>query len=425
MSTMQGQASPAYRNYVLGVLVVVYTFNFIDRQILGILKDAIREELHLTDGELGLMGGLAFAVLYSTLGLPIAWLADRKSRTGIMTVALVVWSGFSAACGLAGSFTSLFLMRMGVGIGEAGGVAPAYSLISDYFPPEQRGRALSVYSFGIPIGMALGILFGGLLSAELGWRATFFWVGGAGLLVAPVLKLTVRDPVRGGNDGKAGAAAASFGEVARLLLVKPSFWLLALGAASSSVCGYGVAFWLPTFFQRSLGLTLVETSWYYGTITLVGGILGIFLGGALADRFGALKRSAYALVPAACFLIAMPCFYLALWSSSLWVAFPLFLIPTGLNLAWLGPVITAVQHLVPPTMRSTASALFLLVNNLVGIALGTYYFGFVSDLLQPRFGDESIRWAIYSGGAFWMLAAILLLVASRKLDTDWVDAAKA
>lgn len=413
---------PGYRFYVLGVLLLVYTFNFVDRQILGILKDAIQEELHLSDGELGLMGGLAFAALYSTLGLPIAWLADRASRTAIMTTALVVWSGFSAACGLAGSFGGLFLLRMGVGVGEAGGVAPAYSLISDYFPPDQRGRALAVYSFGIPIGMALGILFGGLVSAELGWRATFFWVGGAGVLVAPLLKFTVRDPVRGGRDGEVGAAAASFAEVARTLVPKPSFWLLALGAASSSVCGYGVAFWLPTFFQRSLGLSLIETSWYYGAITLIGGLLGIWLGGALADRFGKLERSAYAIVPAVCFLVAMPCFYLALASSSLWLAFPLFLIPTGLNLAWLGPVVTAVQHLTPPSMRSTASALFLLVNNLVGIALGTYWFGFVSDLLHDRFGEESIRWAIYSAGGFYALAAGLLLLASRRLGRDWVQA---
>lgn len=425
MSAPTEPASQGYRKYVLGVLLLVYTFNFIDRQILGILKDAIQAELGLTDTQLGLMGGIAFAALYSTLGIPIAWLADRRSRTWIMTVALTVWSGFTAACGLAGSFWGLFLMRMGVGVGEAGGVAPAYSLISDYFPPNQRGRALAVYSFGIPIGMSSGILFGGLIAAQLGWRAAFMVVGGVGLLLAPLLKLTVKDPVRGGLDsGKTHAtpqAAPPFGDVARLLLAKPSFWLLAFGAAASSVCGYGVAFWLPTFFQRSLGLTLVDTSIYYSAITFFGGVLGVWGGGALADRFGAKSRGAYAAVPAACFLIALPTFFFALSSSSLWLAFPLFLIPTGLNLAWLGPVITAVQHLAPPSMRSTASALFLLVNNLVGIALGTYYFGFASDLLRPHFGDESIRYAIYSGGAFYLVSAALLLAASRTLPRDWVE----
>ena len=416
----------SYRYYVLAILIVVYTFNFVDRQILGILKDSIQKELALTDTQVGLMGGLAFAALYSTLGLPIAWLADRKSRTWIMTIALTVWSAFTAACGAASSFWGLFAMRMGVGVGEAGGVAPAYSLISDYFPPNQRARALAVYSFGIPIGMSLGILAGGLIAAEVGWRTAFVVVGLVGLVLAPVFKLTVKDPVRGGFDSAGGAhakpAAAPFREVARTLLPKPSFWLLALGAASSSVCGYGVAFWLPTYLQRTHGLTLVETSWYYGVLTLVGGVLGIWLGGALADRYGRKSKRAYALVPAACFLVALPAFLLALSTDSLTLALLLILIPTGLNLAWLGPVIAAVQHLAPAHMRSTASAMFLLINNLVGIALGTYYFGWMSDLLKPSFGADSMRWAIYSGGAFYFIAAILLVSASKKLDRDWVGA---
>ncbi|MDP1630746.1 MAG: MFS transporter [Caulobacter sp.] len=421
-----------YRYYVLAILIVVYTFNFIDRQILGILKDSIQTELGLTDTQVGLMGGIAFAALYSTLGIPIAWLADRYSRTWIMTGALTLWSGFTAACALATSFWGLFALRMGVGIGEAGGVAPAYSLISDYFPPRQRGRALAAFSFGIPLGMALGILLGGLIAASIDWRAAFVVVGLAGLLIAPIFKLTVRDPKRGGLDAgpadqapadpaAAPAKAASVPQVFNLLRRKPSFWLLAFGAAASSVCGYGVAFWLPTFFQRSLGLTLTETAWYYSAITLFGGVAGIWMGGALADRFGAKNRGAYALAPALAFLVALPFFFLALNAPTLPIAFFLFLIPTGLNLAWLGPVITAVQHLAPPPMRATASALFLLVNNLLGIALGTYYFGWASDLLKPWFGQESIRYAIYSGGGFYLVAATLLLLASRSLRKDWVD----
>ncbi len=419
-----GAPSSRYRYYVLAMLIVVYTFNFVDRQILGILKDSIQVELGLTDTQVGLMGGIAFAALYSTLGIPIAWLADRYSRTSIMTGALALWSGFTAACGMATGFWSLFLMRMGVGVGEAGGVAPAYSLISDYFPPKQRARALAAFSFGIPLGMGLGILAGGLIAARVDWRMAFIAVGLAGLVIAPLFKLTVRDPQRGAFDGEPGSApvkAASFATVFKLVTRKASFWLLAFGAASSSVCGYGVAFWLPTFFQRSLGLTLVETAWYYSAITFVGGIAGIWLGGSLADRFGGTSKSAYALVPAVCFMVALPFFFLSLNAPSLAMAFPLFLVPTALNLAWLGPVITAVQHLAPAHMRATASAMFLLINNLVGIALGTYYFGWASDLLKPMFGQESIRYAIYSGGAFYLVAATLLLLASRSLKKDWVD----
>jgi len=419
---------PGYRYVVLTLLIIVYTFNFLDRQILGILKDSIQVELNLTDTQVGVMGGIAFAALYSLLGIPIAWLADRVSRSWIMTTALTIWSGFTVACGYAGSFWGLFLMRMGVGVGEAGGVAPAYSLIADYFPPKQRARALAAFSFGIPIGMALGILLGGLIAAHIDWRMAFVVVGAAGLVIAPIFKLVVKDPVRGGLDRAEGAPAPTerpkappFGEVLRTVLPKRSFWLLAFGAASSSVCGYGVAFWLPTFFQRSLGLTLTETSIYYSAITLVGGVIGIFAGGFLADRFGGRSKAAYPMVPAIAFLIALPFFYMSLNAPSLALAFPLFLVPTALNLAWLGPIVTAVQHLAPASMRSTTSALFLLINNLVGIALGTYYFGFASDLLRPQFGDESIRWAIYSGGGFYLIAAALLLLGARNLKRDWVD----
>lgn len=422
MTTTTSTETAGYRTYVLVLLILIYAFNFLDRQIVGILAGPIMAELKLTKSEMGLMGGIAFAALYSTLALPIAWLADRKSRVWIMTAALTLWSGFTVACGFANSFWSMFAMRMGVGVGEAGGVAPAYSLIADYFPPKQRARALAAFSFGIPLGMALGILLGGLLAAYIDWRWAFISVGLAGLVLAPIFRLTVRDPVRGGLDPAPlvdKADVPPFSEVCRTLLPKRSFWLLAFAAACSSVCGYGVAFWLPTLFMQSLGLTLTETSWYYSGIVFFGGIAGIWLGGVLADRMGASDRGAYARVPAYAYLIALPFFFLALNSPSLLLAFPLFLVPTALNLVWLGPVVTAVQHLVAPSMRATASAMFLLVNNLVGIGLGTYYFGLMADLLEPQFGTEAMKYAIYSGGVFYVLAALLMFLASRTLKQDW------
>jgi MFS family permease len=426
-----------YRYVVLAMLILAYTFNFLDRQILGILAKPIKEEFNLTDGQFGLMGGLAFALLYTTLAIPIAWLADRFSRVWIMTAALTLWSGFTAMCGFVGGFGQLFLARMGVGIGEAGGVAPAYSLISDYFPKHQRARALAAYAFGIPLGTAAGTLVGGLLAVHFGWRTAFMVVGALGVLLAPLFRLIVRDPPRGGADRVAEAPVvapappAPLGQVVRLLAAKPSFWLLALGAASSSVCGYGVAAWLPSFFMRSLGLTLAQTAWYYSGIAFFGGVLGIWMGGAIADRLGAKSKAAYPLTPAIAFLISVPCFLLAMNSgslvsglsaqASLALAFVIFLIPTGLNLAWLGPITAAVQHLAPAPMRTTASALFLLINNLLGIAVGVYYFGLVSDLLKPTFGAESLRWAIYTGMGFYLMAAVLFGLASRRLARDWVE----
>ncbi|MFZ5718031.1 MAG: spinster family MFS transporter [Pseudomonadota bacterium] len=404
-----------YPIVVLAVLILAYTFNFLDRQILGILAGPIKAELGLTDSQLGLMGGLAFALFYTALGVPIAALADRWSRTWIMTGALAIWSGFTALCGFAGGFWQLFLCRMGVGVGEAGGVAPAYSLISDYFPKEQRARALAAYSFGIPIGSALGILFGGLIAHAIDWRAAFIAVGLAGVALAPFFRLIVREPPREVTPGP----AAGPGGVAALL-AKRSFWLISLGAAASSVCGYGVAFWLPSFFERSLGMDLVDRSLFLGAMTLVGGVLGVWFGGVLGDRMGRASPAAYLLVPAGAFILALPCFILAIQAENLWLAFVLFLIPTGLNLAWLGPVITAVQHLVPAAQRSTASACFLFVNNLIGLGLGTWYFGAVSDALTPHFGAEALRYAIYSGLGFYLVSAVLFVLAARGVKRDWV-----
>ncbi len=421
-----GQATPRYRAWVLFILVIAYTFNFLDRQIITILAVPIKTELGLSDSQLGAMGGIAFALLYSTLGVPIAWLADRFSRSWIMTISLAVWSGFTALCGTATSFSQLFLYRMGVGIGEAGGVAPAYSMIADYFPRSKRARALAVFSFGIPIGTALGVLFGGLIASHVNWRTAFIIVGVAGVVIAPLFRLTVKDPVRGGGDAVVDPAAPApkapgFFKVLGVVLPKPSFWLLAFGASASSACGYGVAFWLPSFFVRSWGMGLEQVSWFYAGIAFLGGVMGIGLGGLLADRFGAKSRGAYPMVPALAYIIALPVFFFAVNAPNLWWAFFLFLIPTGLNLAWLGPIVTAVQHLAPASMRSTASSLFLLINNLIGLGLGTWYFGWMSDLLRPQYGDESIRYSIYTGLGFYVLASLLFFAAAKRLKKDWVD----
>jgi predicted MFS family arabinose efflux permease len=412
--------SNAYRAYVLCILVLVYTFNFIDRQIIGILAIPIKEELGLTDTQLGLMGGLAFALLYTTLAIPIAMAADRMSRTWIMTGALVVWSGMTAVCGMAQNFWQLFLARVGVGIGEAGGVAPAYSLISDFFPPNQRARALSVYSFGIPIGSALGIVFGGIIATLVDWRFAFFVVGVAGIVVAPLFRATVREPVRGAFDAKGSeSSAASLTEIMRVLMQKPSFWGLSLGASFSSMMGYGLFFWLPSFFVRSYEVTLLNASLVYGAILLVGGIAGTWLGGSLADRFGEMNRSAYARIPAFAFLAAVPFYLVGVLSPTLMTSVLVMTVPTALGLAWLGPVISAVQHLVPPNMRATASAIFLFVNNLIGIGIGTFAIGAISDGLQDRFGDESLRYAILAGTTFYLLAASIFLLSARRLEQDW------
>jgi MFS family permease len=411
---------------VLAILLLAYIFNFIDRQIIGVLAIPIKAELQLSDTQLSLMGGIAFALFYSGIAIPVAWLADRRSRVNIIAFSVALWSLFTALCGLAQNFWHLFLARMGVGVGEAGGVAPSYALISDYFPREKRARALAFFSLGIPIGSALGVFFGGWIATNLDWRSAFIIVGLAGLPVALLVKLGIREPVRGGfdtADATASPPAPPFTTVFRTLAATPSFWLLSLGAASGSILGYGLIFWLPSFFKRSFGLELMEVSWFYGSIVLVGGVIGTWLGGWFGDKAGKTGPRVYALIPAVCFLIAAPVFALGLFAPSLTIGWLLFVVGQALALAWLGPVINAVQHIVPPNMRATASASFLFINNLIGIGFGIFFLGFMSDAMTEAHGDDALKYSILYGLSFYLLSSLLYFIASGRLKKDWHAAA--
>ncbi|WP_156840326.1 spinster family MFS transporter [Novosphingobium aquimarinum] len=408
-------------NTVLAMLLAVYVFNFVDRQILAILAAPIQADLGLDDSQMGLLGGVAFAVLYSTLGVPLAWLADRTSRSWVITGSLVIWSFFTALCGFAQGFWHIFLARLGVGVGEAGGVAPSYAVIGDYFPSSRRAFALSVYSLGIPVGSAMGVLLGGYIAASVDWRAAFLVVGALGLVLAIPFKFIVRDRPRA--PASAAVPEMRFGEIARMLAAKRSFWLLAFGAASSSMLGYGLAFWLPSLLQRSFGLDLVETSWFIGAVLILGGVTGMLAGGRLSDRLGAASRAWYAWVPAIAFVIAVPLFAGGIWVASVALAFALFLVPQALAYVWLGPVLSAVQHLVPAPARSTASAMFLLINNLIGLGGGIYALGALSTALTPAYGSEALRMSMLFSLGLYLIAALLMGLAGRHLPQDWVDEA--
>lgn len=404
----------------LAILLLAYIFNFIDRQIIGILAVPIKADLALSDKQLGLMGGLAFALFYTGLGIPIAALADRRSRVKIIALSVGIWSAFTAACGLAQNFWQLFLARMGVGIGEAGGVAPSYALIADMVPPHRRARALAFFSFGIPLGSALGIFFGGWIATNIDWRAAFLIVGLAGLPLVPLVLYGVPEPARGGFDrGGAAEPAPPLPQVLARLARTPSFWLLSFGAASGSIIGYGLLFWLPSFFNRSFDLSLGQVTWFYGSVVLIGGLVGTWLGGWFGDRLGSARPGGYALVPAVCFLIAAPLYAVGLFAPSLEIGWMLFAVPQALSLAWLGPVVTAVQHIVPANMRATASASFLFINNLIGIGFGTFFFGFMSDAMTARHGVDALKYSILYGLGFYLLSAALYFLASRQLNRDW------
>jgi predicted MFS family arabinose efflux permease len=403
---------------VLTLLLFAYILNYLDRQILGILAGPIIADLHLRDTDFGILTGPPFAILYSVFGIPFALLADRTSRSRVVAAALAFWSGFTALCGTASSFWHLFLFRMGVGIGEAGGVAPSYALLADYFEPERRARALAIFSLGVPIGLALGTLIGAYIAHAVSWRAAFFTMGVAGVLLAPVLLIFVRDPPW---QARPAAAAAPIGQVFPLLARKPVFWLLALAASCSSLCGYGLATWIPSVLERSFHLGLIARGQFLSSVIVIGGCIGVFSGGWLADRLGAMDRGWYAKLPAIAWLITAPTFAAGLMVPNLWLAWPLLLIPNALNILWLGPVITAVQHLVPRSMRATASASFLLINNLIGLGVGPPLIGRISDALKHSYGADALRYAAVSCTVFYILAALLMLFCVPKLRTEWLE----
>ncbi|WP_066593026.1 spinster family MFS transporter [Sphingomonas pruni] len=415
---------PGYPALVLTMLLVVYTFNFLDRQILGILAKPIQASLHLSDAQFGAIGGTAFAILYSVLGVPLALLADRVGKTRVIAGSLVVWSGFTALCGTATGFWSLFLSRLGVGVGEAGGVAPSYALIADYFPVERRARALAIYSMGIPIGLGSGVLLGAYIAALVNWQTAFITVGIAGIVVAPIFLWLVRDRPR--PAAVADADAVPVLAVIPILARKPAYWLLSIGAGCSSMAGYGLALWVPKIIAVHYGWTadhdLIKVGQFMGSLLLIGGTTGIFLGGVFADRLGAVDRAWYARLPAIAWLITAPTFMLGLFTPLPVLAWFLLLIPNALNTLWLGPIVTAAQHLAPSRMRASASGSFLLVNNLLGLGLGPLLMGTLSDALKASYGADSLRYAAIIGVSLYLVAAVLALLAIKPLKRGWVEA---
>ena len=401
---------------VLALLLLAYILNYLDRQMLGVLAAPIKADLRLTDTQFGAIGGLAFALLYSALGVPLAYLADKTSRSAVIAASLAVWSGFTALCGTASGFGQLFAYRLGVGIGEAGGVAPSYALIADYFPAERRARALGIFFLGVPIGLAAGNLAGAYIARAVDWRAAFLVMGGIGIVLAPVLRFVIRDVPNSGRAASSAPVASVFAIIAR----KPAFWLLSLAASSSSLVGYGLALWVPSVLMRSFGLDLVTMAKFHASYLFLSGLGGVFGGGGLADRLGAKDRAWYARLPALAWLLTVPALVGGFLAPNLWIAWPLLLIGNGLNIVWLAPVSTAIQHLVPRAMRATASGCYLFILNLIGLGLGPLLMGRLSDALKATYGVNALRDAAIACTGFYLVAAVIILTSVRSLRAGWV-----
>jgi predicted MFS family arabinose efflux permease len=422
-------SSPRYRAYVLAMLVVVYVFNFLDRQIVTILAEPIKNDLGLNDTQIGLMTGLAFALFYTVLGIPLARLADRANRVSIISVALVIWSGMTALCGAAQNFVQLLAARIGVGVGEAGCSPPAHSLIADYYPPEKRASALSIYALGIPIGSILGLLAGGWIAEFYGWRTAFYLVGLPGIVLALLFRLTVREPPRGMSEGGTAAAAAqpALGDTLRTLLGNRTLVHIAMGGALTSFVGYGLGQWLPAYFMRIHGMGIAETATYFGLVVGVASAIGTFLGGAIADRLAVRDRRVYAWLPAAGVLLAFPFYVAAMLSNNPYLSIAILVVPSLLNSLWLGPAFGTVQNLAPMRMRALASAILLFILNIIGLGLGPFLVGVLSDLLSGPFPGDSLRYAILiaTGAYFWAGAHFLLAARTLRRDLDAAQATAA
>lgn len=389
------------RRAALGLLVLAYASNFVDRTIVNTIGQAIKEDLRLTDTELGLLGGLAFAALYTVLGVPIARLADRGDRVGIMAGSIAVWSAFTAACGAAASYGQLLFFRVGVGVGEAGLVPPAHSWISDAFEPKRRASALSVFSLGIPLGVLFGAVAGGWIADRFSWRAAFVLVGLPGLLIALAVALFVPEPRRGGraaelDRGAGGSAsgAGSLGDVLRAMRSSSGLVHVVAGCTLVSLAGYGMNAYSQAYFLRAFGISYTEVGLVFGLIGGVGMGMGTFLGGWLADRLGSDDRRWHARVPGVGVASALPLYVLAFTADDWRTAAGLLFLPGVLHYFWFGPTFGLVQNAVPAPMRATAAALVLFVLNLVGLGLGPPLCGWLID----RFSAS--RFASVAPGTF-------------------------
>ncbi|TKB45313.1 spinster family MFS transporter [Thalassotalea mangrovi] len=367
---------------MLGLLVLIYTSNFIDRTILATLGQAIKEDLQISDSQLGLLQGLAFALFYSILGIPLARLSERVNRVTLISSCLALWSLMTALCGAAQNFFQLFLIRMGVGIGEAGCTPPAHSLIADIYKPEQRATALGIYSIGIPLGVMLGAVSGGWLTDNFSWRVAMVVVGLPGILLAIVFKLMVKEPVRGAADNQPEAmlqTPPSISATFQHLFSNKAFLHITIGATLVAFVGYGTGTFSQAYFIRMFDLTYTEVGMMFGLIGGLSAGVGTFLGGFLSDWAGKKHARWYAILPGIGLLLAAPAYMYAFtrneWLLGVWM----MLLPGIFHYAYIGPTLGVMHNTATARMRATATALFFFAVNLIGLGLGPWVTGLVID----------------------------------------------
>ena len=413
-------ATQRARNYALVILTGAYCFNFIDRQLLSILQESIKLDLGLSDSQLGLLTGFAFAMFYVTAGIPIARWADRGNRRNIVALAIGTWSFMTAISGLAQNYLQLFLARIGVGIGEAGGSPPSHSIISDIFPPERRASAMAFYSTGVNIGILFGFLLGGWLNEFFGWRIAFAVVGIPGILMAGIIRFTLKEPIRGLNENKTvSEELVPFRDVVALLWSRRSFRHMAFATGLNSFAAYATVNWQASFFIRSHGMTTGELGTWLAVSSGLLGAIGVFGGGVLADKLAPRDKRWYMWLPALVGFISLPFFIFSFLASNQYLALTLGFVPGLLFNVYLGNTIATTHALVGARMRATASAILFFTLNIIGLGLGPTSVGILSDYLAPTLGIESLRYAIvFLLPPVMAWSACHFLLASRALRGD-------
>ncbi len=412
------------RHYALVLLTVVYAFNFIDRQLLAILQESVKLDLGLSDSQLGLLAGFAFALFYASAGIPIARWADHSNRRNIVAAAVFTWSFMTAISGAVQNYTQLLLARIGVGVGEAGGSPPSHSIISDIFPPEKRASAIGFYSTGVNIGILFGFLLGGWINEYFGWRWAFVVVGIPGILLAVLVRFTLREPIRGLAEQRATTADDTpFLGVLALLWQRRSFRHMALAAALNAFVGYSSASWTASFMIRSYGMSTGELGTWLAIISGVLGAIGVFCGGLVADKLGPRDQRWYMWVPCLAGIIAIPFIALTYIVNGPYWALAMSVIPGLLQNVYLGNTIAMTHGLVGLRMRALASAVLFLILNLIGMGLGPLLVGMLSDHLQPELGQHSLRQAmLYLLPIVMTWSTVHFFLASRSLREDLANA---
>ncbi len=410
--------SVAYNYYVLVALTFVYILNIADRQILVVLQESIKKDLHFSDSQLGILSGLAFAIFYTILGIPIARLADKKNRRNIIVVAMIVWSVMTAVCGTVSRFAHLLLARIGVGVGEAGCTPPAVSMISDLFAQKKRGMAMAIYTLGVTLGTVLGFGLGGWLNQLYGWRITFLAVGIPGVLVALLVRLTVKEPVRGAADGvKTPQEAAAFKDALLEMWHSPAFVRMAIGTAILGMGVYGISNWSAPFYERVHHMTSAEVGKWLAVAAAFGSSVGSFSGGFLADKLGQRNARWHLWVPAFAALISIPLMGTSFWVESKVTSFVLFGFAWLFGSMWYPPIIALSQGLVSPRTRALSVAILLFLLNFVGMGMGPTIIGILSDIFQVEHGTDSLRIAFSIMLIAYLGAGILLMIGGKHVES--------